>query len=130
MVTWVSFGVNFMQAKAKKISNITLVNGIFENIIGCKWTLSILQLIINGINRPGAIKNNVAGLTTKVMNERLRKLVKFGIIKKEIFPEVPPHVEYHLTDFGIKFVGILEAIAALEQELASSETLFHLNGKN
>lgn len=88
-----------------------------ENIIRCKWSLSVLSLIRQGINRPGAMEKSVEGLTTKVLNERLRKLVNFGILEKTIFPEIPPRVEYQLTDFGRKFIGILDAIEDLENRL-------------
>lgn len=89
-----------------------------ENVIRCKWSLTVLDLIGNGTNRPGAMERAVEGLTTKVLNERLRKLVRFGILDKTIYPEVPPRVEYYLTDFGKKFTGLLEAIENLEKELA------------
>lgn len=89
-----------------------------ENIIRCKWSLSVLSLIQQGVNRPGAMEKSVEGLTTKVLNERLRKLMRFGILEKTIFPEVPPRVEYHLTDFGRKFIGILDAIDSLERDFS------------
>jgi DNA-binding HxlR family transcriptional regulator len=58
------------------------------------------------------------GLTAKVLNERLRKLVRFGILEKTSYPEVPPRVEYRLTQFGHRFSGILDQIAAVEHERA------------
>ena len=62
------------------------------------------------------MQRRVTGLTAKVLNERLRKLLRFGIIKREIFAEVPPRVEYRLTPYGKRFNGVLEQIAALEME--------------
>src|SRR5690554_7268265 len=44
-----------------------------------------------------------SGLTAKVLNERLRKLMRYGVIEREVFAEVPPRVEYWLTDFGQRF---------------------------
>lgn len=87
-----------------------------EDIVGCKWSLTVLELIRSGVSRPGAMQRRVTGLTAKVLNERLRKLLRFGIIKREIFAEVPPRVEYRLTAFGKRFNGVLEQIAALEME--------------
>ena len=87
-----------------------------EDIVGCKWSLTVLELIRSGVSRPGAMQRRVSGLTAKVLNERLRKLLRFGIIKREIFAEVPPRVEYRLTAFGKRFNGVLEQIAALEME--------------
>jgi DNA-binding HxlR family transcriptional regulator len=92
------------------------VSRMVEEVLGCKWTVSILRCIQQGICRPGMIEQSIPGLTTKVLNERLRKLVGFGILRREAYPEIPPHVEYHLTAFGEKFGSILEAIERLEAE--------------
>lgn len=67
------------------------------------------------------MERNVEGLTTKVLNERLRKLVNYGILQRHAYPEIPPRVEYALTPFGEKFVGILDAIEELDRE-AGEET--------
>lgn len=109
-----------MKPKAKKNSEKPEVGRMVENIIRCKWSLSVLELIRQGINRPGAMEREVEGLTTKVLNERLRKLVRFGILDKTIYPEVPPRVEYHLTEFGEKFTRVLDAIETLENEVSES----------
>ena len=106
-----------MKPQVKKISEKRQVKQIVEDIIGCKWSLSVISLIRKGVNRPGAMEKSVDGLTTKVLNERLRKLMNFGILDKTIFPEIPPRVEYKLTEFGNKFVGIIDAIEVLENEL-------------
>ena len=105
-----------MSAIAKKISQKIEVKSMVENIVGCKWSLTVIDLIRNGINRPGVMQREVEGLTTKVLNERLRKLVRFGIARKTVFPETPPRVEYNLTEFGKSFISILDAIDDLEKE--------------
>ena len=87
-----------------------------EDIIGCKWSLCVIDLVSRGVHRPGAMQRSIAGLTAKVLNERLRKLVRFGILEREVFAEVPPRVEYRLTPFGRRFTELLEQIAALEKE--------------
>ena len=106
-----------MKPQVKKISEKRQVKQMVEDIIGCKWSLSVISLVSKGVNRPGAMEKSVDGLTTKVLNERLRKLMNFGILDKTIFPEIPPRVEYKLTEFGNKFVGIIDAIEVLENEL-------------
>lgn len=88
-----------------------------ETIVGCKWSLRILTLIRQDVNRPGLITRSIDGLTTKVQNDCLQKMVNFGILKKLSYPETPPHVEYKLTAFGQRFITILDAIEALQQEL-------------
>lgn len=108
-----------MQAKPKKISSAPPVKRMVENIVRCKWSLSVIGLIRSGVSRPGAMERSIEGLTTKVLNERLRKLVSFGILSKTIYPETPPRVEYVLTAFGQKFVKLLDAIEKLEDEIAA-----------
>lgn len=106
-----------MTALRKKISRKPAsVSRMVEDIVGCKWSLSVLSLIAAGVTRPGAMQRRVEGLTAKVLNERLQKLLRFGIIEREVFAEVPPHVEYRLTAFGRRFSSVLEQIAALEAE--------------
>ncbi|MDH5180399.1 MAG: helix-turn-helix transcriptional regulator [Gammaproteobacteria bacterium] len=95
------------------------VGRMVESIIGCKWSLSVMQLIRNGINRPGEMQRRVDGLTTKVLNERLTKLYKFGIIDKQIFPETPPRVEYYFTDFGHRFLEIIDVVEKVQNEMAA-----------
>ena len=52
-----------------------------------------------------------------VLNERLRKLVRFGLLERQAFAEIPPHVEYRLTPFGMRFSRVLEDLRELESEL-------------
>ncbi len=87
-----------------------------EDILGCKWSISVLQLVRQGICRPGVMERSVEGLTTKVLNERLRKLTNYKILQRYAYPEIPPRVEYALTPFGEKFVSILDELAKLEEE--------------
>lgn len=104
-----------MKAKAKRISRPGVgAARMVEDIIGCKWSLTVLELIADGVRRPGAMQRRVTGLTAKVLNERLRKLLRFGIIERHVFAEVPPRVEYSLTSFGRRFDGVLKEIAALD----------------
>ncbi|WP_129645322.1 winged helix-turn-helix transcriptional regulator [Peristeroidobacter agariperforans] len=87
-----------------------------EDIIGCKWSLTVLSLVRSGVKRPGAMQRRVEGLTAKVLNERLRKLLRYEIIEREVFAEVPPRVEYRLTDFGKRFGAVIDQITALDAE--------------
>ena len=96
---------------------MTDVHQMFEACIGCKWTLHVLGQIRKGVRRPGALERSAPGLTSKVLNERLQKLLRFGIIDKTVYPETPPRVEYELTAFGRRFVGILDQIDALREQL-------------
>ena len=91
------------------------VHQMVESVIGCKWSLTVIDLVRRGVRRPGAMEHAIDGLSAKVLNERLVKLVRFGILEKTSFPEVPPRVEYHMTDFGREFAALLEQVDQLEQ---------------
>jgi DNA-binding HxlR family transcriptional regulator len=88
-----------------------------EQIYGCKWSLTVYNLLQNGIKLPGEMVRSVDGLTTKVLNQCLRRNVKFGIIKRVAYPEIPPRVEYQVTPFGKKFIRILDDIEKLQEEI-------------
>jgi DNA-binding HxlR family transcriptional regulator len=90
-----------------------------EDIVGCKWSLAVLAAVRHGVCRPGALEHSIEGLSKKVLNERLSKLVRFGILDKHAYPEIPPRVEYQLTPFGAKFCGVLDGIDALQREIDS-----------
>ena len=100
-------------------NSLTAANMV-ENVIKCKWSLTVFRLVREGTNRPGAMKRAVPGLTTKVLNERLRKFVRFGVFQREEFAELPPRVEYSLTPFGQRFAGVLDAVDALQKELPAA----------
>lgn len=97
----------------------TPVPRMVEDVVGCKWSLSVIDCVRHGIARPGEIERAIAGIRTKVLNERLRKLVRYGVIARTSYPEVPPRVEYRLTEFGRRFVDVLDRIKALDTERAS-----------
>jgi len=116
-----------MTLKEKEISNMQeRVKGpsestrMVETIVGCKWSLTVYQLLDQDINRPGEMVRSVEGLTTKVLNQCLKRNVEFGILEKIIYPEIPPRVEYRVTAFGEKFMLILDSLSQLQQEIDGS----------
>jgi DNA-binding HxlR family transcriptional regulator len=90
---------------------------IVEKIYGCKWSLTVYQLLNIGIKRPGEMVRKTEGLSTKVLNSCLRKNTEFGILERVAFNEVPPRVEYEITPFGEKFIHILDQLEALQDEI-------------
>ncbi|MGH7266758.1 MAG: winged helix-turn-helix transcriptional regulator [Candidatus Rokuibacteriota bacterium] len=83
---------------------------IVEDVLGCKWTVQILAAIGDGARRPGRIRRTVVGISTKVMNERLGKLVGFGVLERRALSLMPPHVEYHLTPRGRQLDELIEHV--------------------
>ncbi len=111
-----------MKSEVKKISkksSPTKSARILEKIYGCKWSLTVYQLLAGGTNRPGEMVRNVDGLTTKVLNECLRKNIEFGILERISYHETPPRVEYNVTPFGVKFMRILDELEKLENEIGN-----------
>ncbi len=88
-----------------------------ESIYGCKWSLTVYQLLANGINRPGEMVRSVEGLSTKVLNSCLKRNLEFGILERIAYPEIPPRVEYVVTRFGSKFIRILDELERLQDEI-------------
>ncbi|MGM0783631.1 MAG: winged helix-turn-helix transcriptional regulator [Pseudomonadota bacterium] len=89
-----------------------------EDIVGCKWSVSVLLAVEKGVNRPGALERHIEGISAKVLSERLRKLTAYGLMHKESFPEVPPRTEYSLTESGQKLIEIIQQIQDLDVELS------------
>lgn len=87
--------------------------GIVEDVLGCKWTLRVIDGLRDGKTRPGELQRSIPGLSAKVLNERLKKLVRFELVKRKVFPEIPPRVEYSFTAKGLRFLKILKAIKNL-----------------
>ncbi len=87
-----------------------------ESIVGCKWSVGLLRLLADGHTRPSALLRATTGLSAKVMNERLRKMLRFGIVSRTVIGSKPPvEVEYALTPFGRRFMGIIDEVRQLQE---------------
>jgi DNA-binding HxlR family transcriptional regulator len=70
-------------------------------IIGSKWTFLIIRdLLIDGTVRFGDLLRSLDGISPKTLSLRLRELEKYGLVNRIVYPEIPPKVEYKLTDEG------------------------------
>ena len=79
-------------------------------LIGDKWKVLILRDLRNGTNRFGELKKSVTGISQKVLTANLRNMEENGLLTREVFPEVPPRVEYTLTELGHSMEPILDAM--------------------
>ncbi len=79
-------------------------------VIAGKWTVTILYQLTLGKKRFGQLERSMHGISPKTLSLRLKMLEKQGIIKKKIYPEIPLHVEYNLTERGIQLKKIFEAM--------------------
>jgi DNA-binding HxlR family transcriptional regulator len=78
------------------------------DIISGKWTLLILRDLSAGINRFRALERSLAGISPKTLSERLKALEKAAIVTRKSFAEVPPRVEYTLTEMGWDLIPLIE----------------------
>ena len=90
------------------------ITALLEDVLGCKWSWSVLRAVHAGTVRPGQLERAIPGISTKVLNERLRKLVAHGVFEKIEFRDLPLRVEYEFTALGRRFFAILQQIEALE----------------
>jgi DNA-binding HxlR family transcriptional regulator len=93
------------------------VDVLLEDVIGCRWTFSVLRAVARGVNRPGAIERHIEGISAKVLSDRLKNFTRAGIFERKQFREIPPRVEYHLTDFGRKFLRLIKEVEKLQADL-------------
>jgi len=93
------------------------VDMLLEDVIGCRWTISVLRAVAQGVRRPGALERHIAGISAKVLSDRLKHFTRAGIFERVVFPEIPPRVEYRLSDFGKKFLRLLKEAEKLQAEL-------------
>jgi len=70
------------------------------DVIGGKWKLIILFWLQEGILRFGELRRKVPGISERMLIQQLRQLEDDGVVHREVYPEVPPKVEYSLTDYG------------------------------
>lgn len=91
-----------------------------SDVLSCKWTFAVMEAIDRGVQRPSEIQRELPGLTSKVLSERLRKLEGFGLIDRHAYAEVPPRVEYALTERGQRMAGLVGDVRRFVEEWSGS----------
>nr|WP_302598799.1 helix-turn-helix domain-containing protein [uncultured Cellulosilyticum sp.] len=81
-------------------------------LISNKWKVLIIRDLLTGTKRFGELMKSVTGITQKVLTSNLRDMEESGLITRTVYPEVPPRVEYSLTDTGRSLEPILDAMLA------------------
>ena len=76
-------------------------------LIGDKWKVLILRDLIPGTKRFGELKKSIGTVSQKVLTAQLRDMEEKGLVHRRVYAEVPPKVEYSLTDLGKSFIPIL-----------------------
>ena len=94
-----------------------------QSIIGGKWKILILWYIaFYNVQRFGELMRRIDGITQSTLTKQLRELEKDGFIHREVYHEIPPKVEYSLTDFGKNFIPILYAMKTWSEKYLCSDT--------
>ena len=79
-------------------------------LIGDKWKVLILRDLLTGTKRFGELKRSVGNVSQKVLTAQLRDMEESGLLTRKVYPEVPPRVEYSLTELGHSLRPILDAL--------------------
>ena len=110
-----------MDTEAKDFDVMTLgcPSRVIMQRLGDKWTPLVFLALKDGPRRFSQLRNDIGGVTPKVLTQTLRSLERDGLLNRTIYPEVPPRVEYELTELGHTVLGPLEVIRAWSQDHAS-----------
>lgn len=81
-------------------------------LIGNKWKVLIIRDLLTGTKRFGELKKSIGSVSQKVLTSQLRAMEEDGLIHREVYAEVPPRVEYSLTELGWSLQSILDAMVS------------------
>ena len=79
-------------------------------VIGGRWKVLIIRELFTDVKRFGELHRALNGITQKMLTQQLREMEQDGLVKREVYPQVPPKVEYSLTPLGKTLKPILEAM--------------------
>lgn len=83
---------------------------ITMGLIGEKWKVLIIRDLLTGTKRFGELRKSVTGITQKVLTNNLRQMEASGLVKRKVYAEVPPRVEYSLTETGLSLKPVLNSM--------------------
>jgi DNA-binding HxlR family transcriptional regulator len=79
-------------------------------LLGNKWSILVLKELFQGSRRTHQLLQALPGISTKTLTVRLRELESHGLVQRDVYPEIPPRVEYYLTDKGKEIKPVLTAM--------------------
>ena len=79
-------------------------------LIGDRWTPLIVRDLAPGCRRFSELQRSLGGISPKTLSDRLRRLEEAGVVTRACFAEMPPRVEYRLTDKGLALLGVIESM--------------------
>ena len=90
-------------------------------LIGDKWKVLILRDLLPGTKRFGELKKSIGSVSQKVLTAQLRDMEESGLLSRKVYAEVPPRVEYTLTDLGYSLKPILDAMWTWGEEYKAKQ---------
>lgn len=90
------------------------------NLMGDRWKLLIVRELLTGTKRFGELKKSLPGISQKVLTQHLRIMEENGLVKRKVYAEVPPRVEYTLTETGKSLKSIHDAMWKWGEEYKKS----------
>jgi len=81
------------------------------DVLDGRWTVLVIRDLLGGTRRFTELRRSLAGVSPKTLTDRLRHLEDAGLVHREVFAEVPPRVEYSLTEAGRSLEPVLQAMA-------------------
>ncbi|MBE9463810.1 winged helix-turn-helix transcriptional regulator [Dyadobacter subterraneus] len=80
-------------------------------VLGGRWKPAILCRLMHGTMRYGELKKLIEGISERMLVTQLRELESDGIVRRKVFPEVPPRVEYEMTELGLSMRSVIAAMS-------------------
>ncbi len=95
-----------MKYNTKNLAETTI------KMLGDRWKVQIIEILMDGTKRFSEIKNELGDITQKVLTSNLRMLEQNGILNRQVYAQIPPKVEYTLTNIGYDLKPVIDSMVA------------------
>jgi DNA-binding HxlR family transcriptional regulator len=86
------------------------------DLIGDRWTMIVVKALSEGNKRYGELQRSIDGISQKMLTQTLRSMERDGLVRRTVYPVVPPRVEYTMTPLGETLFGLLDAVTDWAQQ--------------
>ena len=117
--------------RSEELQSIDCPVALAQNILAGKWKLVVVWRLKDGVMRFGELQRSIPGIKQSSLTQQLRELEQDGVIHREVYTQIPPKVEYSLTDIGRQLIDVLYSFGAWGAEYkkqclkSGSETAGH-----
>uniref|UniRef100_A0A2A4YWM4 Transcriptional regulator n=1 Tax=OCS116 cluster bacterium TaxID=2030921 RepID=A0A2A4YWM4_9PROT len=94
----------------KPLFDETCIFSLAARLLGDKWTIIVLVALMEKTKRYGELQKQIPTISPKMLVQTLKNLERAGLVNRKIYPEVPPRVEYKLTDFGHSLIPVVSLL--------------------